>query len=118
MGLYSKYILPKVIDKTCKLKPNMKQRQKIVPVAYGNVLEIGIGSGLNMPFYNRDSVTQIIGIDPSEEIWNENKIDTQELDVKFEFIKASADNIPAENYFFDSVLVTYSLCTIPDLVPS
>ena len=46
MGLYNKYILPKVIHYTCRQKPAMKQREKVVPAALGNVLEIGIGSGL------------------------------------------------------------------------
>lgn len=96
----------------------MKQRQKIVPAAYGNVLEIGIGSGLNLPFYNREQVNHLTGIDPSEEIWKENKIDRQELPFDFEFIKAFAEDIPAETDSYDSVLVTYSLCTIPDLIRS
>ena len=118
MGIYSKYILPKVIDRTCKLRPNMKQREKIVPAAFGNVLEIGIGSGLNMPYFDKDKVNRITGIDPSERIWNENNIDFKNLPFEFEFVKALADNIPADSNSFDSVLVTYSLCTIADLFPA
>lgn len=115
MGLYSKYILPKVIDWTCKQKPSRKQREKIVPVAYGNVLEIGIGSGLNLPFYNHENIKSILGIDPSKEIWSENQINVNNFPFEFQFVQARAENIPADNNSFDSVLVTYSLCTIPEL---
>jgi len=92
----------------------MKQREKIVPLAFGNVLEIGIGSGLNLQFYDKKKVKHLTGIDPSEELWNErNNNDPSSLD--FQFIKAYAEEIPADNHSFDSVVVTYSFCTIPDL---
>jgi ubiquinone/menaquinone biosynthesis C-methylase UbiE len=116
MGLYSKYILPKVIDWTCKQNPNMKQREKIVPIAYGDVLEIGIGSGLNLSLYDKNKVTSITGIDPSEEIWKENRVDIKNLPFEFNFVKAKAENIPIDNNSIDSVVVTYSLCTIPDTI--
>ena len=115
MGLYDKYILPKVLHWSCKQKPNMQQRQKIIPVAFGNVLEIGIGSGLNTPFYDQDRVKSVTGIDPSPEIWKENNVDEKSLSFDFRFIKACAENIPADNNSFDSVVVTWSLCTIQDL---
>jgi ubiquinone/menaquinone biosynthesis C-methylase UbiE len=114
MGLYNKYVLPKVIDWTCKQNPNTKQRQKVVPLAIGNVLEIGIGSGLNLPFYSSSNVSNLVAIDPSVEIWNENKINTDELSFGFEFVKAIAEDIPSENNCFDTVLMTYTLCSIPD----
>jgi len=115
MGLYSKYILPKVIDWTCGQRPNMKQREKIVPAAFGHVLEIGIGSGLNISFYDKSKVNSLTGIDPSEEIWSENDIEEKKLPFGFQFIKAFAENIPVDNGTFDSAIVTYTLCTIPDL---
>jgi ubiquinone/menaquinone biosynthesis C-methylase UbiE len=114
MNYYSKHILPKLIDWTCKQNPNMKQREKVVPLAKGKVLEIGIGSGLNIPFYDREEVQQLIGIDPSEEIWNKNNNNTEELGFDFQFIKAFAENIPIDSNSMDSVVITYTLCTIPD----
>ena len=116
MGLYNKYLLPKIIDWTCKQRPNQRQREKVIPLAFGNVLEIGIGSGLNLPFYDHEKVNQLTAIDPSEEIWNKNRVDTQRLPYNFEFIKAFAENIPADNNIFDSVVITYTLCSIPDTV--
>lgn len=115
MGLYNKYILPKVIHYTCRQKPAMKQREKVVPAAQGNVLEIGIGSGLNLPFYDGQKVRSVIGIDPSESLWKENKLDFTQLPFEFRFVRAFAEDIPLDSNSIDSVVVTYCLCTIPDL---
>jgi ubiquinone/menaquinone biosynthesis C-methylase UbiE len=94
----------------------MKQREKVVPLASGNVLEIGIGSGLNLPFYNEKNVKHLTAIDPSVEIWNKNAIDINDLPFEFEFIKAFAEDIPADNNSFDTIVITYTLCSIPDTV--
>ena len=115
MGLYNKYILPKVIHYTCRQKPAMKQREKVVPAALGNVLEIGIGSGLNLPFYDGQKVRSVIGIDPSESLWKENTLDFTKLPFEFRFVRAFAEDIPLDSNSIDSVVVTYCLCTIPDL---
>ncbi|MDU8885565.1 class I SAM-dependent methyltransferase [Yeosuana sp. MJ-SS3] len=93
----------------------MYQREKVVPLAKGHVLEIGIGSGLNLPFYNSVKVKQLTAIDPSEEIWSKNEIDVSKLEYGFKFIKAFAEDIPENNNTFDSAVITYTLCTIPDV---
>jgi len=115
MGLYNKYLLPKLIDWTCSQRPTMKQREKIIPLAHGDVLEIGIGSGLNLPLYDHKKVIRLVGIDPSEALWNENNVDIERLPFEFKFLKAVAEEIPAEDNNFDSVVITYSMCTISDL---
>lgn len=114
MNLYNKHILPKIIDYVCKLKPTMRQREKVVPLAEGRLLEIGIGSGLNLSFYNTLKIDQLTAIDPSEEIWKKNKIDISKLEYDFQFIRAFAENIPEDNNAFDSAVITYTLCTIPN----
>ena len=114
MGLYNKYILPKAIDWACSQKPTMKQREKLIPFADGKILEVGIGSGLNLPFYNKEHVKHLTAIDPSEEVWKKNTIDTKSLPFDFEFIKAFSEDIPADTHSFDTVVITYSLCSIPD----
>jgi ubiquinone/menaquinone biosynthesis C-methylase UbiE len=113
MGLYNKFILPKAIHWACNQKTNRLQRKKIIPRARGNVLEIGVGSGLNLPYYNK--ITKLTAIDPSEELWKKNNIITEDLLFNFEFIKAAAENIPLANNSFDTVVITYTMCTIPDL---
>ncbi len=118
MGFYDKYILPSAINWACKQKPMSLQRMKVVPFAEGNVLEIGIGPGLNLPFYSKDKVKNLTAIEPSLETWKKNKINTQELPFDFEFVQAFAENIPAEDNSFDTVILTYTLCTIKDTFQS
>jgi ubiquinone/menaquinone biosynthesis C-methylase UbiE len=113
-GLYEKYVLPRVIHFVCGLNPMMKQRQKTVPQAEGRVLEIGIGSGLNLPFYNSDKITHLWGLDPSAEMWALSKKTRKMLAFDVEFINSGAENIPLEDNSADTVLITYALCTIPD----
>ncbi len=114
MGIYNKLVLPKIINWSCKQRPTMRQREKVIPLACGNVLEIGIGSGLNLPFYSNDNVKHLTGIDPSLDVWNKNIVDTKSLPFEFVFIKATAENIPVDDDSFDTVVMTYALCTIPD----
>jgi len=114
MNLYNKYVLPKAINWACKQKPMKFQRKKIVPLAKGSVLEIGIGSGLNLPFYSTENITNLIAIDPSEEIWKKNKIDIETLPFNFEFIKAFAENIPVDSNSIDTIITTYTMCSISD----
>lgn len=115
MNLYERYILPKAVHWACSQSPYFKQREKIIPKAKGNVLEVGIGTGLNLNFYVPEQISRVVGIDPSKEVWNEGKVNTVNLPFPFEFIKASAENIPFENGIFDTVVTTYTMCTIPNL---
>jgi len=114
MELFKKHILPKVINWACGQNPAMRQREKVIPLAFGKVLEIGIGTGLNLSYYNPSEVKQLTGIDPSEENWKMNKIDEESLGFDFEFVKASAEDMPFDNNQFDSAVITYTLCSIKD----
>lgn len=114
MGIYDKYILPRVVHFSCGQKPAMKQRQKIVPRAYGRVLEIGIGSGLNIPFYDPGRVEHLWGLDPSEEMWAIAARNAESHHLDAEPLRSGAETIPLENNAADSVVITYTLCTIPD----
>jgi SAM-dependent methyltransferase len=116
MGLYDRFILPRVVHFTCGLKPNMRQREKVVPNARGRVLEVGIGSGLNFPFYDPSKVTMVWGLDPSPEMTAMAQRAARSLPFKVEFIGLPGDEIPLEDDSVDTVLVTYTLCTIPDTV--
>ncbi|WP_223442376.1 class I SAM-dependent methyltransferase [Polaribacter litorisediminis] len=92
----------------------MRQRMKVIPLAAGNILEIRVGSGLNLPIYDKEKVTHLTAIDPSREIWQKNSIDVQNLPFEFAFTEAFAENIPEDNNQFDAVVITYALCTISD----
>ena len=116
MGLYEKYILPKVVDLTCSAKPITYQRKKVVPLAKGRVLEIGIGSGLNLPFYDPSKVEFVWGLDPSAQLRAMAEKRARNVQFKVEFIGLSGEEIPLESNSADTVLVTYTLCTIPDVL--
>ena len=115
MGVYDKYILPKFLNCACGSKPINYQRQKVVPLAKGKVLDIGIGSGLNIPFYNSDKIDKVIGIDPSHELIKLAKELANDSKASIELIIGSAESIPYPDNFFDTVLVTYTMCTIPNV---
>jgi SAM-dependent methyltransferase len=115
MGLYDRYLLPKLVHLACGQGPTMKQRQKVVPLAAGRVLEIGIGSGLNIPFYNSQQVEHLWGLDPSAEMWSIAQKNAEEHHLDVEFIQSSAESIPLEENSADSVLMTFTMCTIPDV---
>ena len=116
MGFYDDRVLPHIIDLACSAKPNQTQREKVVPLAEGDVLEIGFGSGLNLPFYDSTKVRKIWGLEPSEGMRRKAQpmVDASDLDV--EFIDLPGESIPLEANSVDTVLVTYTLCTIPDAV--
>ncbi|MDA9221027.1 class I SAM-dependent methyltransferase [Gammaproteobacteria bacterium] len=115
MSLYNKYILPKFLNCACGSKPINYQRQKVVPLAKGKVLDIGIGSGLNIPFYNSDKIDKVIGIDPSHELIELAKELANDSKTSIDFVIGSAESIPYPDNFFDTVLVTYTMCTIPNV---
>ena len=118
MGLYSKYLLPKIMHFVCGQKPTMKQRQKVVPLALGRVLEVGIGSGLNLAFYDATKVTKVWGLDPSPEMIQMAQEAARSTPIEVEFIELPSDEIPLEDNSVDTVLLTYTLCTISDAAPA
>ena len=116
MRFYDERVLPHIINKLCSSSPNQKQRQKIVPLAKGRVLEVGFGSGLNVPFYDTTKVEKIWGLEPSEGMRAKSHpmIEASEIDI--ELIDLPGEEIPLDRNSVDTVLVTYSLCTIPDAI--
>jgi|TARA_B100001057_G_scaffold208627_2_gene209321 ubiquinone/menaquinone biosynthesis C-methylase UbiE len=115
MSLYEKYLLPKFLNCACGSKPISYQRKKVVPMAEGKVLEIGIGSGLNLPFYDKSKLDELWGLDPSEGLSEMAKQVADEEAMEVNFISAGAEEIPLPDNHFDSVLVTYTMCTIPEV---
>ena len=116
MSFYEKYILPRFLNCACASEPITYQRKKVVPLAEGKILEVGIGSGLNLPFYNKSKIEEIWGIDPSEELNAMAKKVAIEECMNVNFITSSAEDIPFPNDYFDTVLITYTMCTIPSVL--
>ena len=116
MGFYERVVVPRLINCACGAKDIMRQREKVVPRAGGTVLEIGIGTGLNLPYYDDNKVERLIGLDPSESSWKLAGKRAEALDFEVSFIGLPGEEIPLDSDSVDTVLVTYSLCTIPDPV--
>jgi ubiquinone/menaquinone biosynthesis C-methylase UbiE len=115
MGFYDDRILPRVINLACSSKPNMKQREKIVPLAEGDVLEIGFGSGLNVPYYDIQKVRKVFGLEPSAGMRELAADRVSASSLAIEFIDLPGEEIPLEENSVDTVLITYTLCTIPNV---
>ncbi len=114
MSFYEKRILPHIINCACAMKAVDLQRAKVVPLAHGEVLELGIGTGLNAKHYDAARVSRVVGIDPSEESWQLAQPAVLQSDVVIEYCKGSAEDIPLATDSIDTAVITYTLCTIPD----
>ena len=112
MGFYQNQILPRLIHSAMRREDLKAYRQRVVSAAAGRVLEIGIGSGLNMPFYGA-GVTEVIGLDPSAQLLAMAQRVVRP-GIPIDFIEGSAESIPLENASVDTVLTTWTLCSIPD----
>ena len=115
MRFYEKYLLPRLVHIACSQKPSMRQREKIVPLAQGRVLEIGIGTGLNIPLYDKGKVQHLWGLDPSAEMWSIAQKNALQHHLDAEFIQSGAESIPLDDNSADTIVMTYTLCSIPDV---
>jgi ubiquinone/menaquinone biosynthesis C-methylase UbiE len=116
MGFYDKHILPPLLGAMMGTKPIRYQRRKVVPRAEGRVLEIGFGAGHNLPFYDAAKVSHLWALEPSKEMRARaaERVAASPLDI--EFLDLPGEEIPLEDEAADTVLVTYTLCTIPDVM--
>lgn len=115
-ALYERHVLPHLIDFACGMGAVMKTRAQVVPLAEGEVLEIGIGSGLNLSFYDPAKVSRIVGVDPSADMQKLARQRAEQISIPVEMIALELGQIQAEDARFDSIVCTFTLCTIPDAV--
>ena len=112
MGLYDRFILPYLIDLACGLKDVHRQRAKVVPQASGKVLEIGVGTGLNLAHYDAGKLEELWGLDPAAQMHRLAKKRMRRAGLDVKLLEVAAEEIPAPSGSFDSVVCTYTLCTI------
>lgn len=112
---YDRYLLPRVMDLACGARPVRRQRQKVVPLAAGDVLEVGLGTALNAPFYDKARVRRIVGVDPAVQMHPLALRRIEAAGLAVELVALSAERLPLQDRSFDSVVCTYTLCSIPDL---
>jgi len=113
---YERHLLPYMIDIACGLRPIREQREKVVPLARGQILEVGIGTGLNLRHYDPRKVTKLVGLDPALAMHRLAKKRMRKAGLAVELIGLSAERIPYADASFDTVVLTYTLCSIPDAV--
>jgi len=114
MGLYAKYLLPRIIDLAMRNKDAARLRADWVPHARGEVLEVGIGSGLNLPFYSSE-VQRLYGVDPSAELQRMARTRTANGPMKVESLSQSVEEtLPLSDKSIDTVVITWTLCSISD----
>ena len=114
MGFYARYILPRMIDVAMRNKDVSVLRSEWIPKSRGAVLEVGIGSGLNLPHYS-SKVKQVYGVDPSRELQKVARRRAADTSLHVEFLTQSAEEpIPLEASSIDTVVITWTLCSIPN----
>lgn len=113
MDFYKKYILPKLLNSAMKRVELEKQRPEMVAKVSGIVLEVGFGSGLNLPYYK--NITKLYALDPSQELYELAQEKIKTIVFPIEHLRAFAENIPLRDNTVDAVVSTWSLCSIPDL---
>lgn len=114
MGWYERYVLPKLIEAACSQKPMRELRARYVTRACGDVLEIGIGSGLNLPHYG-EHVTSVTGLDPHAELTAKARERASRLATPVSLLQVSGESIPADDARFDTLVCTWTLCSIPNV---
>lgn len=114
MSFYENKILPHAIDFVCSSPPIMKLREKVVPLAEGEILEIGMGSGVNIPLYDVSKVELVWGLEPSLGMREKARPQVESAPFEIRWLDLPGEKIPLEDDSVDTVLLTYTLCTIPD----
>jgi ubiquinone/menaquinone biosynthesis C-methylase UbiE len=114
MAFYAKHVLPHFIDLAMRNKDTKRVRADWVPHARGDVLEVGIGSGLNLPFYSAE-VYRVYGVEPSAELQKMARKRMASQATRVEFLSQSAEeDVPLSDKSIDTVVMTWTLCSIPD----
>lgn len=115
MGLYSRYVAPWLVDCACGTKPIAYQRRKIIPQASGVVLEIGAGGGRNFALYDRDKVERVIALEPDAAMVKRGRERVPD-GLKLDWLERGAETAGLAPGSVDTIVTTYTLCTIPDAV--
>ena len=116
MSLYDRFVLPHLIDCVCGLGRVMEQRAALIPLARGNVLEVGAGTGLNFRYYDASQVQCIHALDPSAGMHRLALQRADAIGIPVKPLTLGAETIQADDASFDTVVSTFTLCTIPDAV--
>jgi ubiquinone/menaquinone biosynthesis C-methylase UbiE len=112
MGFYTDVVLPRLCDLAMRNKQLVPFRERVIGAAEGRVLEIGVGSGRNLPFY-RAPVTQLLALEPAPRLVSMARSASDERRIPVSFVEASAEAIPLDQHSVDTIVSTWTLCSIP-----
>ena len=115
MSFYKRFVYPRLVDAAMAKKDAAEVRARIIPMARGEVLEIGVGSARNFPFYT-DAVTRLVAVDSSRELLRIASTRAAAAPFPVELVNDSAERLPLPDHCVDTTVVTWSLCSIPDPV--
>ena len=115
MGFYSQIILPRLCDLAMRNKELKPYRERVIGAAEGRVLEIGAGSGLNLQLYG-SQVREILALEPDQKLMQMAKENAKGIQRPIKFIEASAEEMPVDDNSVDTVVTTWTLCSIPDAI--
>jgi ubiquinone/menaquinone biosynthesis C-methylase UbiE len=115
VDFYDERILPHLVDLTMRNRRLIPYRKRVISAAKGRVLEIGVGSGLNLPLYS-PHVREIVGLEPAPRLLAMSRQLASRLLLPVKFIEGSAESIPLEDGSIDTVVTTWTLCTIPGVL--
>ena len=118
MGIWDRHVVPRLIGCACSQPPIMRRRAKVVPLAEGEVLELGAGGGINFALYDTMKVTMVQGIDPSPGLLDRAREAAQGQGISFDISQGVAENLPFADNRFDTVLATFTLCSVQDQMQS
>ena len=114
MAIYREKVLPRLINVACGMKTANPLRERVCEGLNGRVIEIGFGSGLNVPFYPQ-SITSVSAVEPADLAWKLAQKRLSASTVKVERSGLDGQSLPFEDESFDSAISTWTLCTIPDV---
>lgn len=111
-SLYERWVLPRLLTAACSSPPVMQLRREVVPLAEGRVLELGVGLGLNLAFYDPTRVSEVVGIDPASELRQLAMSARRDPRLRLRIEAGGAEDMPFEDASFDSVVCTFTLCSV------
>jgi ubiquinone/menaquinone biosynthesis C-methylase UbiE len=114
MSAYQRHVVPYLVHLSMRQERLAEYRRRVVPAAKGRVLEIGVGSGLNFRFYPEEA-TQVVGIDPSSRLLAMARSSIAVAAPAIELIEGSAEALPLDDESVDTVVSTWTLCSIADV---
>ena len=112
MGFYSTWAMPRILDLAMRNQALDHYRRDTIGAARGVVLEVGVGSGMNLPLYGR-AVDRVYALDPSTELLDLARHRARDAIVSVSLVRASAEEIPFASSAFDTIVMTWTLCSIP-----